>query len=173
MDDYRLQALRAMLQKEQSSFDIKEGGGMIPGVLDEQAAARQEEYLHLLTVTFENIPNGRLDQVETQKTLMGLIEIFQNETDELVEACERVGGFDDVKQAWTSQNEAICRALEHAVTYYEHQDHALLESALDEIKEAMAQRLPLYHSMSSASKTDLDNLEEGGYDDDDDEEEPW
>lgn len=162
MEDYRMLALKKALESKESALDIKEGGGMTPGILDQKAGDAQREHLELLTLAFEKMRSGELEREETQSSLMALVIVFNEETEELSELCDLVEGFEDVKEAWRNQNKQICDSLNFALTFFESGDPAVLDSALATITEAMEQRLPLYAEMVEAEA--IVEEDEGYYD---------
>lgn len=172
MQDYRMAALKRALQSKESSVNIKEGGGMTAGILDENAAESQREYLELLGVAFQKMREHALDKEETESTLMALILVFNEETEELCELCDMVEGFEDVKSAWCQQNEVICSSLKTALRFYETNDVAILDSALTAITQAMEERLPLYAEMVEAEAIVEEDEEYEDEDEDFDDEDP-
>lgn len=144
MTDYRFQALQKSLQKETSSIDLKEGGGLLSGFFDEKAAENQREYLQLLELAFQHMKTGELDDSKCRVTLQALSSVFSEECDELEALCLQIGGLDDALSAWQAQTDDICAALEHAEIFFEEREPTILDEAYEVIRECLAERLPLY-----------------------------
>lgn len=162
MTDYRLQALKRALHESQArtAIDLKEGGGLVPGILDENAGEKQREYLEMLETVFQKMKAGELDPEETKSTLLALIQVFNDECEELAELCHIVGGFDDLKSHWEQQNEELCRSLHEALGYYENRDSRVLEVAFERIVATMNERLPLYAKMEDVEQIYDEEFEE-------------
>ena len=160
MTDYRLQALKQAISERESEgpIDLNKGGGLIPGILDENAAEKQREYLELLRSVFQKMKDGDLDPQETESTLLALTQVFHEESEDLAELCHMVGGFDDLKSAWERQNEALCGAIHSALTFFDSKNPSILDEAMAQITATMNERLPLY-----AKREDVEQSHEDGF----------
>lgn len=148
--DYRFKALQNVLRSDDSTLNLKEGGGMLAGFFDESAAENQREYLQLLELTFEHMKAGDLAEEEVKATLQALSKVFSEESDELETLCDHVEGLEDVMDAWHGQTDEICDALLSSIGFYESGDPQVLDDALAVVKQALEERLPLYGQISVA-----------------------
>ena len=176
MTDYRFKALQDLLATETSTFNIKEGGGLLAGFFDEDAAAAQREYLELVKEAFRRIRAGTLDESETTQTFMALCEVFTAEGAELEALCQGNPQLAQGVSAWHHQTQDLCDALEAALSYFQDGNPEILTEAFEVISSALTERLPLYGQMAllepQAADDDEDNdkAPEGEEDFDDSEE---